>query len=98
DDTAGLRLKPAAYDWLDGFTDEFAYATTTSYGARVHPGLKHVEYCQKDYDDVTREFMVDVAEHSPADFIVRAYASSLQMVQLPLRWRKPPMPHMATDY
>ena len=98
DNTRDLQVEPAHYDWLDGYTDEFAYAATTSYAARRHPGLKHVAYCGPEYDDVGREFMLDVAAHAPADFIVRAYASALQMVQLPLRWRNPPMPHVAVDY
>jgi len=98
DATRDLQLAPAPYDWLDGFTDEFVYATSTSYAARQRPGLKHVGYCGPDYDDVTRGFMLDVVRHTPADFLVRAYASALQMVQLPLRWRNPPMPHVAVDW
>ena len=98
DNTRDLQLDVAPYDWLDGFTDEYAYATATSYAARVEPGVKPIGYCGPDYDRVTSAFMLDVARHAPADFLVRAYASSLQMVQLPLRWRKPPVPHMATDF
>ncbi len=98
DNTHDLQLEATPYDWLDGYTDEFAFATATSYAARLEPGVKHIEYCGPDYDRVTSAFMLDIARHAPADFIVRAYASSLQMVQLPLRWRKPPIPHMATDF
>jgi len=98
DATHDLGIAAAPYDWLDGFTDEFVYATSTSYAVRQRPGLKHIGYCGPDYDDVTRAFMLDVAVHTPADFLVRAYASSLQMVQLPLRWRNPPMPHVAVDW
>ena len=98
DNTRDLQLDVAPYDWLDGFTDEYAYATATSYAARVEPGVKPIGYCGPDYDRVTSAFMLDVARHAPADFLIRAYASSLQMVQLPLRWQKPPVPHMATDF
>jgi hypothetical protein len=35
---------------------------------------------------------------TPADTIVRAYASVLQIVQLPLRWRMPPMEHSAVGF
>src|SRR6185312_13634984 len=42
DDSAhDLQLRQPAYDWLDGFTDEFAYATATSYAARREPAVKH---------------------------------------------------------
>jgi hypothetical protein len=98
DATKSLQLTIPPYDWLDGFTDEFVYTTTTSYAARVQPGVKHIEYCSADYDNATRAFMLDVVSHTPADFLVRAYASSLAMVQLPLRWRRAPMPHVAVDY
>ena len=98
DNTHDLQVDAAPYDWLDGFTDEFAYATATSYTARITPGVKAPGYCSPDYDRATRAFMLDIARHAPADFVVRAYASSLQMVQLPLRWQKPPVAHMATDF
>jgi hypothetical protein len=42
--------------------------------------------------------MLDVARLTPADFLVRAYASSLQMVQLPFRWRAAPIPDVAVTY
>jgi hypothetical protein len=96
--TEGMQLREPVYDWFAGFSDEFAYATTTSYAARRQPGLGHVEYCGTAYDDVTRSFMLDVARHTPADFLVRAYASSLQMVQLPFRWRAAPIPDVAVYY
>jgi hypothetical protein len=98
DPARDLQLRQPVYDWLDGFTDEFAYATTTSYAARREAGVKHIEYCSAEYDKATRSFMLDVARHTPADILVRAYASSLQMVQLPLRWRRAPMPHVASDF
>jgi hypothetical protein len=96
--TKDLQLRESAYDWFAGFSDEFVYATTTSYAARVQPGLGHIEYCGPAYDDVTRSFVLDVARHTPADFFVRAYASSLQMVQLPFRWRAAPIPDVAGQY
>jgi len=96
--TKNLQLRAPAYDWFAGFSDEFVYATTTSYGARVTPGPGHIEYCGQAYDHVTRSFMLDVARHTPGDFLVRAYASSLQMVQLPFRWRTAPLPQVAEPY
>ncbi len=98
DNTHELGLESAPYDWMGGFTDDFAYATATSYAARLAPGVKHIEYCGADYDRVTKAYMLNVARRAPADFIVRAYASVLQMVQLPLRWRMPPMLHSAVGF
>ncbi len=98
DATASLQLKPPVYDWIYGYTDEFIYTTATSYAARVQPATKPIAYCGADYDRATRAFMLNVVRTTPADFVVRAYAAALQITQLPLRWRKPPMPHVATDY
>src|SRR4029077_2797526 len=96
--TRDLQLRTSVYDWFPGFSDDLVYATATSYAARVRPGIGHIEYCGHAYDAATRSFMLDVASHTPADFLVRAYASALQMVQLPFRWRDAPMPHVAVDY
>lgn len=96
--TKELQLEPAPYDWLAGFTDEFVAVDATSYVARVHPGTKPIEFCSPEYGNATQAFMFDVVRHTPGDIVVRAYASALQMVQLPLRWRFAPMPHLATDY
>jgi hypothetical protein len=96
--TRNLQLRTPEYHWMPGFGDELVYATATTYAARTQPGLGHIEYCGQAYDEATRSFMLDVARHTPADFLVRAYASALQMVQLPFRWRDPPMPHVAVDY
>jgi hypothetical protein len=96
--TRELQLEPAPYDWLPGRTDEFVHADSSSYAARLHPGQAPIGYCSPEYGDVTRALMLDTVGHAPADTIVRAYGSALQMVQLPLRWRTPPMPHLAVDY
>jgi hypothetical protein len=96
--TRNLQLRIPAYDWFAGFSDELVYSTTTTYAARTQPGLGHIEFCGPAYDAVTRSFMLDVARRTPADFLVRAYASALQMVQLPFRWRDAPMPHVAVYY
>src|ERR1043166_2161826 len=96
--THDLGLESAPYDWLAGLTDEFVHAATTSYAARLQPGVKAIEYCSPEYGEVTRAYMFDVVRHTPGDILVRAYASSLRMTQLPLRWRFPPMPHLAVDY
>jgi hypothetical protein len=94
-----FQVQPSpVYQWMYGASDEFVYTMTTSYAARLHPGQTHAEYCGPAYDDITRGFMLDVAAHTPADFLIRAYDSALQMLQLPLRWRKPPMPDLATRY
>jgi len=96
--TQELRLESAPYEFLRVKLDDFAYVTSTSFAARVDPNVRHIEYCSASYDRVTRSYMLAAVWRAPADIIVRAYASVLQMVQLPLRWRMPPMEHSAVGF
>ena len=66
------------------------YVTVTSYTARARPGVGHIEYCQPAYDAATGRFLVELVKRFPADVIVRAYASVLRIVELPLTWKPVP--------
>ena len=78
-----LGVEAAPYDVNREYLDEFAYTTVTSYAARVHPGIGHIEYCEAGYGAATRAYLTDVVKRFPADVIVRAYASALRIVELP---------------
>ena len=53
------------------YSDNFVYATVTSYAARVDTGVKHIEYCHPEYDAATGRYFADLARHFPGDMIVR---------------------------
>jgi hypothetical protein len=78
-----LGIDPAPYEVSREYLDEYAYTNVTSYAARVHPRIGHIEYCEAQYGGVTRAYLADVVKRFPADVIVRAYASILRIVELP---------------
>ncbi len=82
-----LGVEAAPYEVAREYLDEYAYTTVTSYAARVHPGIGHVEYCEQEYGRATRAYLSDVVRRFPADVIVRAYASVLRIVELPFAER-----------
>jgi hypothetical protein len=82
-----LGLDSPPYEVAREYLDEYAYTTVTSYAARVHPGVGHIEYCEAEYGRATRAYLIDVVSRFPADAIVRTYASALRIVELPFSER-----------
>ncbi len=78
-----LGVDAAPYEVSREYLDEFAYTTVTSYAARVHRGIGHIDYCEAEYGAATRAYVTEVVRRFPADVIVRAYASALRIVELP---------------
>jgi hypothetical protein len=78
-----LGIEDAPYDANREYLDDYAYVNVTSSAARMRPGVGHIEYCQHEYDQVTARYLFDVVRHFPADMVVRAYASTLRIVELP---------------
>jgi len=81
-----LGLAEAPYKLSRVYSDNFVYATVTSYAARAQPGVRHIEYCRPEYDAATGRYFRDLARHFPADMVVRGYASALRIVELPFTW------------
>jgi hypothetical protein len=87
-DFAGpLDVDEPPYDLSRQYLDEFVYATVASYAARVQPGVGHMGYCDPQYDRATGRYLIDLVRLFPADMVVRAYASTLRIVELPFTWR-----------
>ena len=84
-----LGVQDAPYNVSRQYLDEFVYTTVTSYAARARPGTPHLRYCMPAYDAAAGRYMIDVARRFPADMVVRAYASILRIVELPLTWGGP---------
>ena len=82
-----LGLEPAPYEASREYLDEYLYTEVTSYAARVHRGIGHIEFCSAAYGAATREYIADVVARFPADIVVRAYASMLRIVELPFTRR-----------
>jgi len=93
--TEALDLEQPPYQFVRAYSDSFVYASSTSYAARVRPGVGHIEYCYPEYDTATGQYLADIIRHFPADIVVRAYASILHIVQLPFLLRQSPLPDVA---
>jgi hypothetical protein len=78
-----MGVEAAPYEVNREYLDEYAYANVTSYAARTHPGISHIEYCGVDYGVATRAYLAEAVRRFPADVIVRAYASVRRIVELP---------------
>ena len=85
-----LGVADAPYDVSREYLDDYVYVAVTSYTARAHPGVGHIEYCQPQYDAATGRFLADVVKRFPADIVVRGYASTLRIIDAPFIWLGPP--------
>jgi len=85
-----LGLGEPPYKLSRVYSDNFVYATVTSYAARVQPDVGHIEYCRPEYDAATARYFRDLARNFPADMVVRGYASALRIVELPFSWNLGP--------
>jgi hypothetical protein len=92
DFSSPLGLDQPPYELSREYSDNYVYATVTSYAARVQPGVGHIEYCAPAYDRVTGRYLRALATRFPADIIVRGYASVLRIVELPFTLKPEPHP------
>jgi hypothetical protein len=83
-----LGLMEPPYKLLRVYSDDFVFATTTSYAARLNPATGSIGYCKPEYDAATGRYLWDLARHFPGDMIVRAYGSVLRIVELPFSWNR----------
>ena len=81
-----LGLAEGPYKLSRVYSDNFVYATVTSYAARLNRGVGHIDYCRPEYDRATAQYARDLARHFPADMIIRAYGAALRVVELPFSW------------
>jgi hypothetical protein len=95
DFTDALELEPARYDWGAPYLDEFVDRTVTSYGRRMHPGIGHIEFCSHEYDNVSGQYLMEIARRFPADMLTRALASDVHIANLPFPWFDSPLPGFA---
>jgi hypothetical protein len=85
-----LGITEAPYKHLRVYSDNFVYATVTSYAARLDPDVGTIGYCDPKYDAATGRYFLDLAAHFPADMIARGYAAALRIVELPFSWGRTP--------
>jgi len=78
-----LGVSGGAYSWGHLYNDEYLWATVSGYATRFRPDLGYIEYCSHEYDVASWQYLQHILVTFPADFLTRAYASALQVLDLP---------------
>jgi len=78
-----LGVTGGSYGWGHLYNDNYIWATVASYAARVQPERGYIEYCSPAYDGVSWEYLWRIVRTFPADFVTRAYAATLHVLNLP---------------
>jgi len=85
-----LHIGSAPYDFGYAYSDGYVAQTIYGYSRRTHDETTPPEFCSHKYDVVSGRYLRDIVLTFPADVVTRAYASVLQIVELPfLRWDAP---------
>ena len=78
-----LGVDQPPYQMSRVYSDSFINTTVTSYASRLQPDIGHIPYCEPEYDRQTGRYLREVGRRFPADMLVRAYASTLRIAELP---------------
>jgi hypothetical protein len=78
-----LGVRGGSYGWGHLYRDEYMWATVSSYAGRVRPDLGYIEYCSREYDAATWDYLRRILVTFPADMVTRAYASVLHVLASP---------------
>ena len=87
---SALRLTPAPYDFGYAYADGYVIAGVQGFAQRVDPGVAKPIYCSHAYDVYSGRELTSIVKSFPGDFVARAYASVLQIVELPYLHLAPP--------
>lgn len=90
-----LQLTPAPYDFGYAYADGYIVRTVVGYTHRMTPEAPAPIYCSAAYDRESGRYLMGIVTNFPGDFVTRAYASMLQMVELPYANLVRPAQHWA---
>jgi hypothetical protein len=85
--SAPLGVDQAPYQLSRVYSDSFINTTVTSYASRLQPDIGHIAYCESEYDRETGRYLRELGSRFPADMLVRSYASTLRIAELPFMGR-----------
>lgn len=86
-----LRVEPAVYDFGHAYADSYVEGVVNGYRWRLQPGDPKLVFCSPEYDAYSGAYLRGIFTTFPADFVTRAYASALQVVELPYQHFTAPM-------
>lgn len=75
-----LGVGSKVYDLGDPFLDEYTRAVVEGYNDRANGGRQPLSHYTAEYDEASSQYLRLLATTFPADFVVRAYASVLRIV------------------
>ena len=84
-----LHLTPAPYNFGDVYADGYVIRGVQGYARRTEPDGPIPQYCSHEYDVQSGRLLLATLTSFPGDFLTRAYASVLQIVELPFRAANP---------
>jgi len=85
-----LRLTPAPYDFGYAYADGYVIRDVQGFARRTDPSAPLPQYCSHEYDVQSGRLLAAIVSSFPGDFVARAYASVLQIVELPFVKLVPP--------
>ena len=80
---APLRMAPAPYDFGYAYADGFVIRGVQGFARRTQPEAPRPVYCSHAYDVQSGRYLMAIVATFPADFVARAYASMIQIVEQP---------------
>ncbi|MFA6549658.1 MAG: hypothetical protein WCT39_07025, partial [Candidatus Margulisiibacteriota bacterium] len=87
---ARLNITGSIYDWGYQFSDEFAADLPYAQASVINPH----EYFSSSPNEFSRagsEYLSSIFHNFPADILLRAYSSTLKIMELPFTYTEPPM-------
>ncbi len=85
-----LHVAPAPYDFGYAYSDGYISQTIEGFNQRMDPTASPLGFCSHEYDVQSGRYLREIVFAFPADLITRAYASVLQIAELPfLSWASP---------
>ena len=78
-----LRLSPAPYEFGYAYADGYVIRGVQGFAHRLDPAAEIPQYCGHEYDVQSGRLISTIVSTFPGDFVTRAYASTLQIVELP---------------
>lgn len=78
-----LRMESAPYDFGYVYADGFVIRGVQGFARRTQPAASRPVYCSHEYDVQSGRYLTAIVTSFPADFVARAYASIIQLAELP---------------
>lgn len=80
-----LDLEKDYYSYGYRYKDSYINLLVNDYSNRVHRNKKNLSYANREYDEYSKKYFFTIIRNFPADMIIRAYASTLKILEIPYK-------------